>query len=635
MKNKTLFIMLIVLVLLSVSCRHAADLKTDEFTDDFNRMGVYEVEMNHQVPFEGMMEPPEWGRPMVGGMPMIGQMGEEGEFFSTVDKAIYASSVSSPDNPLTYYDEEDVLNENEYQILEIILSEGEYETTTLPLGLSIIKDENGSLVIKNKSDLKLNYVLSGKWNGTVVITNDNSSYMVTLNSMEIVGDILPSMQLKSTTKAFLLLKGDNFLSDAQTNSKKGALTCSGDVIIQGDGSLTITAYKKHGLKVDGTVRLVSGTLYVITDEGAEGNAISVDDAYIQDGGSLHIEAKGSVYGSESKGLKVNGRELDENAKGYLVINGGYVDIVSVGKAMSAGWKIEEDKETESTLDDPTPNLIINGGVIQIKTTGMPYEVSEEESLSPEGIEAKNLLAINGGLIEIIATDDGINSGKAFELNGGFVFVYSRMADGVDSNGTVVINGGMMVALGSGAPEGGIDCDDDGAFTYHGGLVLGMGGMNNGPGAEGTDHAAISLTLPVAAGSSFAIVDEVGNILLAYTVPTYYQTGMMMELLSEDLVIGHTYRVLSDVSVHSTEIINGLSIGNVSIAGGAEASAITVTSYVNGATGMFAGRGGKNEHHPEALKEDFRGKGFGEEPGQRGMRPEFGMEPPMDARPVWN
>ncbi|MBR4426512.1 MAG: carbohydrate-binding domain-containing protein, partial [Spirochaetales bacterium] len=116
----------------------------------------------------------------------------------------------------------------------------------------------------------------------------------------------------------------------------------------------------------------------------------------------------------------------------MEINGGSISIQSVGKAITAGWKLSEDAETEDTSDDPIPNVYINGGYILIITTGTPYEDSDDESLSPEGIEAKNELYINGGYIELHTTDDCLNAGKAVIINGGYVYAIASDNDSIDS-----------------------------------------------------------------------------------------------------------------------------------------------------------------------------------------------------------
>ena len=50
-------------------------------------------------------------------------------------------------------------------------------------------------------------------------------------------------------------------------------------------------------------------------------------------------------------------------------------------AITAAWDIDDDATTAVTSDDPDPYVEINNGVIDITTTGTPYETATA-SLSP-------------------------------------------------------------------------------------------------------------------------------------------------------------------------------------------------------------------------------------------------------------
>jgi hypothetical protein len=531
--------------------------------------------------------------------PDMNRTGEPATFASTVETGIYTASVSSPDNPQTYYDPEDVVGNYEFQDIAISLNGTEF-TTDNGTEVSITQNSDGNIVIKNSGKGLYNYILSGDFTGTVMFTSDKANYMVTLAGLDITGTTLPALQLKSTTKAFVnLAEGtNNNVADSTDNDKKGAMTSGGDVIFCGEGALTVTAYKKHAVKIDGTVRITSGTINIVTDEKAEGNGIHADDAFIMDAGDLTINSSGTVYGEEGKGIKVNGREADVEkgleAKGYLVVNGGTITVTSVGKAMTAGWKLAEDAETESTADDPTPNLIVNNGVIIIQPTGTPYEVSEDESLSPEGLEAKASMVVNGGLIQITTTDDALNAGENITINGGTMFVHSSQADAVDSNGTIVINSGTVVALGSGVPEMGLDCDENSRFSYVGGTIVAMGGAgNNTPEGSLTTGRVITYGDALSAGTALALTDASGNVIVGFTVPDYYTSGSASLLASDAINSGEAYSISTGGTLISESAFNGLALGNVSYTGGTEAGSVTVESTVShiGSAIMGFGHGG--------------------------------------------
>lgn len=395
------------------------------------------------------------------------------------------------------------------------------------------------------------------------------------------------------------------------------LTAAGDVIVSGNGSLEASAYKKHVLKIDGTLRILGGNVHLRTTENAEGNAISVDKAFIMDDGSMTIEANGSVYGEESKGIKVNGVEEEGTANGFAVVNGGTLTITSVGKALTAGWDRDEDAETATTSDDPTPNVIINNGVITLTTTGKPYEVSEDESLSPEGLEAKEHLIINGGLIQVSATDDALNAGSSIEINGGLLFAYSSQADGLDSNGTVEVNGGTIIALGSRAPETAIDCDNNQNFTYRGGTIVAIGGAaNNTPLAQETSGYVITYGGKLESGAALSLLNAQNEHVLAYSIPSYYSEGQALLLASDELQAGQAFTLLVGGKLTDGNHFNGLALGQPVYDGGEQLQA-EITSRVShvGEALRSMGFGGNRPEPPE---------GFG------GERPDFpeGFGPPM-------
>lgn len=383
-------------------------------------------------------------------------------------------------------------------------------------------NKDGNLEVTYEGTDPIEIMLTGSLNGTLIVKSDNADYTLVLDNVAILGDTLPAIQLKSTTTATLYApEGSyNLISDSGSNTKKGAVTSSGSIVFDGeeDSLIEIDVYKKHGIKADGGVTVNGGYVFIHGDEQAEGNMISADLFFVMNGGELDIFAEGNVHATESKGIKVNGVEGEGAGLGYVEINDGSLYIYSVGKAITAGWKLSEDATTETTEDDPIPNVYINGGFIQIVTAGTPYEISDDESLSPEGIEAKNELIINGGTIYLVTTDDALNAGKAVIINDGFVYAIASENDSIDSNGTIEINGGTVICLSS-SMEQAFDCDNDSKFTYTGGTYIGAGNGNNMPKGSGTTGYSIAYgDGTFYAGDQLAILDSDGNVVLGFVVP---------------------------------------------------------------------------------------------------------------------
>lgn len=112
------------------------------------------------------------------------------------------------------------------------------------------------------------------------------------------------------------------------------------------------------------------------------------------------------------------------------------------------------------------------------------------STTYEGLNSELHLTINGGNINIYSQDDGINVNEdkvsVFTMNGGTLHIFAGLGaegDGVDSNGYIVVNGGLIAG---GTPSGSDELlDSDCGNTVNGGEVIvigsgkGAGGMRGG------------------------------------------------------------------------------------------------------------------------------------------------------------
>ena len=67
------------------------------------------------------------------------------------------------------------------------------------------------------------------------------------------------------------------------------------------------------------------------------------------------------------------------------------------------------------------------------------------------------------------------------ITGGQVCAYSTGNDGLDANGNLYIEGGVVYAIGSGGAETGIDANTEGGYKLYvnGGTLFAVGGVENG------------------------------------------------------------------------------------------------------------------------------------------------------------
>jgi len=461
-----------------------------------------------------------------------------------------------------------------------IIGSGGVTLTTEDGNITIAKTTYGITITSPLSSQAVSYRLTGTLGGTLTVASDGV-FKLLLEGVTINGGTSgPALYLSKATKAFIVTSSatTNTLTDQSTRSgltTKAALYGTGPMIFSGDGTLSVTGNYKHAIFGKDYVRMRGGTLDVAVTAK---NAIHTINKFVFDDGKLTINATGATEGDESKAIKVEGEESAAGAgKGYIVLNGGYITITSVGKAITAGWDIDEDAQTSDTSDDPDPYVEINHGVVMITTTGASYEYyrnGEKISCSPEGIEGKSRLTVNSGYLDIHTTDDALNAGNSITINDGHIYAFSTTNDAIDSNGTMTINGGVIVAIGAAIPEAAFDCDQN-TFTITGGTFVGIAGTTSNPTASACKQNTIILGSRTA-GTTMALRSSSGAVAFAFTIPQSYTT---MLLSSPDIATGTKYTIYTGGTALADYAFNGLYLDNMSYSGGSAGTGFTVSSCV--------------------------------------------------------
>lgn len=455
-----------------------------------------------------------------------------------------------------------------------------------PLTNVTVQTTSYGVTITSTVSEKIKYILTGTLSGTLTM-NSSSSYQLCLNGVNITGTAGPALDLESSQKAYIVTASGttNTLADSssRTLTMKGAIFGNGSIIFSGEGTLQVTYKYRHGILANDYIRICSGTIKIDSDNTSARNGIHTANAFIVDDGTLTINASGTKSDDESKGVKVEGSETTGTGKGYIVINGGTIAITSYGKAVTAGWDIDEDATTTDTSDDPNPYVEVNGGTMTLTTTGVPYETSTASN-SPEGIEGKSSVTINGGTLTINTTDDCLNAGNSLVINGGYIFAKGSNNDSIDCNGNLTLAGGVLVAIGSGAPEGSFDYDDDDpltsyTFTISGGTFVGIGGTTAKPNAVSQNVVVLgSLT-----GGTTMAIKSGSTTVFAYTIPQSYAT---MILSSPKIATGTGYTIYTGGTASGDECFNGLYLGTLGYSGGTASSSFTAVSGITKLGGVY-------------------------------------------------
>lgn len=403
-----------------------------------------------------------------------------------------------------------------------------------------IKAEDNILTITKGGE----YVFTGTLKNGRIAVNTEDDVKLTLNGVAISSEDGPAICGEDSNSIYVNTeKGtENILSDGtEYEDAKAALFSNDDLILTGEGTLKITGNYKHAVCSDDMIYIESGTIQIVS---AVKDGFHANDGICVDGGSVEVKTAHDALESE----------------GAFVVNGGELVLTA-----------EDDGLV--TLG----NMDINGGTIQILSC-------------EEGLEAKNALIINDGKIEIAANDDGINAGNDLQICGGKIFANVSNGDGLDSNGTLTISGGLTVALGARQPEGGIDCDER-EVVITGGTLIACGGTNSSP--SESESSQVSVLLGSAkAGETIGIRDGDGNTVFAFETEKEYSNMLLSRKTMEE---GKSYTVYTGGTIEGENSFHGY-YSDAVYSGGEESESFTVESMVVSAggtsdSGMQGGKGG--------------------------------------------
>ena len=218
-------------------------------------------------------------------------------------------------------------------------------------------------------------------------------------------------------------------------------------------------------------------------------------------------------------------------------------------------------------------MVINSGNINIEKAG-------------EGLEAVTI-DINGGNIDIVATDDGLNARGLLDdsasdeekeaygeenqadtylkITGGVVNVDAG-ADGIDSNGQVYIEGGTVYISGeTSGPDVALDYNGEATITSGTFVSTGTQEMSQTFSSNSTQNfitAYYSSTLE--AGTEIKVTDKSGNVVVSYTAAKSFSFAVIS---SDKLTTGETYTVTAgDNSSEVTITAGGNTIGESAVGG---------------------------------------------------------------------
>jgi len=551
---------------------------------------------------QGGGQTPGGGGMMPGGM---GQNDTNGNDLEDFDISINKASLSSETEsiPTNESDEsyEDYLEHSSFsQTVSISYSDGKATVSSLPDGVEATV--NGAGVTIESTIGGVAYELSGSASDGYFKIYSEKKFKLTLNGISLTNNTGAPINIQSGKRAFVVLADgtSNTLADGSTyntpdgEDEKATFFSEGQLIFSGKGSLEVKGNYKHGIASDDYIRFRTGTNIYVT--ASNGHGVKTNDYVIIGGGVLNIEVSGTakkgistdgyveVFGGRTTILTSGGGEYDADeddvsasagikADLYFQMDGGQLNVKSTG---TGGKGISTDGEFILNLDSKAKgiksdtNVTVNGGTMRIKTMG---------GEGSEGLEAKGIMTINGGEIEIASYDDCINSASDMTINGGHIYTFATNNDGIDSNGNMYIKGGVIVALGASGAECALDAAEGKSLVISGGTVMGVGGSNASFPASSSTQMSTAFQASVSAGTTLTVSDGSKGIM-----------GLCL-VSSPELKSGTTYTIYSGSSV-SGDDWHGLYTSPTVSSFGTELGSVTAQATAGGSNMGGMGFGGR-------------------------------------------
>lgn len=522
------------------------------------------------------------------------------------------------------------------------------------------KYESGTLEITSAGT----YVLSGTLSGRILVNAKGQDVTLVLNGLSVTcADGSALYCYKASGLRLYLMEGtENSLTDgeeytfsdeyssAADEEPNACLYSKADLVIDGAGTLAVTANYKNGVTGKDALAIVSAALSV----EAVNHGITGKDSLTAENAIVTVVSGGDAIRSTNDSdsslgwirltdctLDLTSGEDGVQAETGLTVSGGTYKVVSGGgsgaglskdtgaKGLKAGTDLTVISGT-FTLDcaDDTVhsngNVTVSGGDFTLSSGGDGIHADETASVSDgtveiltcyEGVEGA-VVDISGGKISLIAADDGLNAadgtGSSFgsmggnsdcrvRISGGKITI-DAAGDGIDSNGDFILSGGMVYVSGP-------TSDGDGALDYNGSayvtggvlIAAGSGGMAQNFGESGSTQGSILLTYNETMTGTVRVLDANGTVLAEYTPTKEYRSVVVT---APGMVSGETYTVEA----------------------GSDSREITLSGLIYGTSGMdgMAGPGGMGGMGGQGGQAPSDGGGMGAPPdGTMGDPPSGG------------
>lgn len=394
------------------------------------------------------------------------------------------------------------------------------------------------------------------------------------------------------------LSGGTEYIDTDDNTVDGVIFSKDDLTVNGSGSLEVNASYKHGIVSKDTlavtggnisvnavsqclagkdeVKILDGTFLLTTsgkavkssneDDTSLGNIYvaggtftvnSKDDSFhasgtmVIDGGTFTVESGDDAFHADQDVVINNGTltvtSCYEGLEGYRVtVNGGEISIQASDDGINAAQPKSSSAEGQDTGQGDgkeKPEMPRDG---QRNGNSPRSEENQSGAQSEENLPQEGQQRRRGGGPGGKGVMSGGQMGGSMEndtnayikITGGTLYVDAG-GDGLDSNGSLSVSGGMVYVTGPVSDgDGAIDYNGEGIITGGTVIAVGSSGMAQGFDDSSTQCSVLhNLTAQQEAGAVITLKDKEGNELMNFTPEKKYSSVVIS---SPKLQTGSTY-----------------------------------------------------------------------------------------------
>lgn len=371
----------------------------------------------------------------------------------------------------------------------------------------------------------------------------------TLNITSAGGDAITAQTDVSIADGVFVLQttADQSVQTEETASTKGIK--GGANVIISNGTFTINTSLDDAVHSNGNIVIDGG----VFDISAGDDGMHADATLTVNGGEISVNQ--SYEGLESAVITINAGDIEVVASddGINVAGGNDGSGMMQGRGMKPGGGMGRGMRPDDTAlfnGEPPADAGAAQDMIPPTDGQMPGVVMGQETFATT---SDNYLYINGGTIVVNANGDGLDANGAIEMNGGVVIVNGPTQQG---------NGAL---------------DYDAGFKITGGVLVtaSSAGMAMAPDASSSQNSVlINFDSSMAAGTLVHIQNSEGEEILTFAPAKDFQS---ITFSSSDLITGGAYEVYTGGSSTGTGT-NGLLQGG-SYSAGTEFGSFTLAEVV--------------------------------------------------------